>query len=149
MVRNWMKIDMFLYITFTWLKQHYKVSYTVLIYQWYQNFASYKTWTTGKQTTARGKLDHMFSWYFLLSVVQINQLIGPWGFEWNFRCSFMLILVIADWDTSCEIASDECCWTLLDIGSGNGLVSSGNTPLPASMLTQLCGAIWRLLATMS
>ena len=38
---------------------------------------------------------------------------------------------------------------LVNIGSGNGLVSSGNKPLPGPMLTQFYVAIWRRKATMS
>ena len=34
-------------------------------------------------------------------------------------------------------------WWSVDIGSGNGLVPSGNKPLPESMLTQISVAIWR------
>ena len=61
----------------------------------------------------------------------------------------MLILVIDDWCISCEIAIR---WIQLDltddkstvnIGSGNGLVSSGYKPLPEPMLTQIFVAIWR------
>ena len=34
-------------------------------------------------------------------------------------------------------------WWSVKIGSGNGLVSSGNKPLPEPMLTQISVAIWR------
>ena len=40
-----------------------------------------------------------------------------------------------------KLRSDECQWTLLievNIGSGNGLVPSGNKLLPGPMLTDLC-----------
>ena len=50
-------------------------------------------------------------------------------------------------DISSEIALK---WTLLglsddqvNIGSGNGLVPSGNKPLPEPMLTKVPAAIWR------
>ena len=39
--------------------------------------------------------------------------------------------------------------TISQIGSGNGLVPSGNKPLPEPMLTQIYVAIWRHQATMS
>ena len=35
------------------------------------------------------------------------------------------------------------CWWLVCIGSGNGLVPTGNKPLPEPMLTQNYVAIWR------
>ena len=34
------------------------------------------------------------------------------------------------------------CQNALNIGSGNGLVSSGNKPLPEPMLIQIYVAIW-------
>ena len=43
-----------------------------------------------------------------------------------------------------KLPSDEGHWTLLmivKIGSGNGLVPSGNKPLPELMLTQIFVAI--------
>ena len=36
-------------------------------------------------------------------------------------------------------------WWQVNIGSGNGLVPSGNKPLPEPMLTQIYVAIWRQL----
>ena len=43
-----------------------------------------------------------------------------------------------------KLPSDECNWILLvNFGSGNGLVPSGNKPLPEAMLTQIYVAIWR------
>ena len=45
-----------------------------------------------------------------------------------------------------KLSSDECHWTLLmrdQHGSDNGLVPSGNKPLPEPMLTQIYVAIWR------
>ena len=44
------------------------------------------------------------------------------------------------------LSLDESHWTelmLVNIGSGNGLVLSGNKPLPEPMLTQIYVAIWR------
>ena len=42
-----------------------------------------------------------------------------------------------------KLPSDECQWILLmiNIGSGNGLVLSGNKPLPEPVLTQIYVAI--------
>ena len=46
-------------------------------------------------------------------------------------------------------ATEPLLWEV-NIGSGDGLVPSGNKPLPESMLTQTCIAVWRRLeATMS
>ena len=42
-----------------------------------------------------------------------------------------------------KLPSYECHKTLLNIGSGNGLVPSGNKPLPEAMLTQIYVAKWR------
>ena len=61
---------------------------------------------------------------------------------------FKLILVIDGWDIACEIAliwmslyfTDDY-WSV-NIGSSNGLVPSGNKPLPKQMLTQISVAIW-------
>ena len=54
--------------------------------------------------------------------------LAPGKFEWNFR---------------------HVIFKQSNIGSGNGLVPSGNKPLPELMLTQNSVAIWRHLATMS
>ena len=40
-------------------------------------------------------------------------------------------------------------WRYVNIGSGNGLVPSGNKPLPEPMLTQIYVVIWRHQATKS
>ena len=40
-------------------------------------------------------------------------------------------------------------WRYVNIGSGNGLVASGNKPLPEPMLTQIYVVIWRHQATKS
>ena len=34
-------------------------------------------------------------------------------------------------------------WSLVNIGSDNGLVPSGNKPLPEPVVTQICVVIWR------
>ena len=70
---------------------------------------------------------------------------SPGRFEWNFRLSiFSIILVINGWAIFEQLPSNGCHWTLLkiiQIGSGNGLVLSGNKPLPEPMLTQINVAI--------
>ena len=74
-----------------------------------------------------------------ISQARFNSL-APGKFEWNFRyVIFKWILVIAGWSISCEIAlirmSLEFTVWSVNIGSGNGLVPSGNKPLPEPMLT--------------
>ena len=74
---------------------------------------------------------------------------APGKFEWNFmHVIFKQILVIDGWGIACKIA---LIWMSLDfidvrwsvnIGSGNGLVLSGNKPLLEPMLTQISVAIW-------
>ena len=74
------------------------------------------------------------------------KLIGPWT-NWNFRyIIFNRILVIDGWGISCEMSLD---WWSVNIGSGNGLVLSGNKPLPEPVLTEISVAMWCHLARMS
>ena len=88
-----------------------------------------------------------FLQYSLLATNYFNSL-APGKFEWNFRyVIFQEILVIDGWGISCEIALiwmsfDFTEWWSDNIGSGNGLVASGNKPLPEPMLTQISDAIW-------
>ena len=69
-------------------------------------------------------------------------------FKRNFRkIIFQLILVIDGWSISCKIVlkwmpTNGPYWWYINIGSGNGLVPSGNKPLPEPMLTQISVAIW-------
>ena len=68
--------------------------------------------------------------------------MAPGKFEWKFRyVIFKRILVIDGWGISCEIAliwmSLGLHWWSVNTGSGNGLVPSGNKPLPEPMLTQI------------
>ena len=52
------------------------------------------------------------------------------------------------WNYSQVNATEHLVW-LVDIGSDNSLMSSGNKPLREPMLTQICVAIWCHYATMS
>ena len=57
---------------------------------------------------------------------------------------------LISWAISVNLPTAECHNNFDDnIGSGNGLVPSGNKPLPEPMLTQIGVAIWPQLATMS
>ena len=74
-------------------------------------------------------------------------LIGPWEIWMKFRyVIFKHILVIDGWGISSEIV---LIWMSLDftdgsvnIGSGTGLLPSGNKPLPEPKLAQISVAIW-------
>ena len=76
-------------------------------------------------------------------IMQIFNTLAPGRFEWNFRhVIFKQILVIDGWGISCEINCPDMNvtghhWWPVSIGSGNGLVPSGNTPLPEPMLTRI------------
>ena len=74
------------------------------------------------------------------------QLIGPWeswikfqisNFQTNFSDWWLKFLL---WNCS-HITRPHWWW--VSIGSGNGLLPSGKTPLHESMLTQIYVAIWR------
>ena len=72
-------------------------------------------------------------------------------FEWNFRHAiFKQILVIAGWGISCDIA---IIWMSLGFADDQstlvqGLVPSGNKPLPEPLLTQISVNIWHHKVTM-
>ena len=80
--------------------------------------------------------------------------------EWNFRCNFQTDFcnwwfrhnfqtAFSDWWLrhllwNCpNMNVTGLCWWSVNIGSGNGLVPSGNKPLPEPMLTQISVAILR------
>ena len=72
-------------------------------------------------------------------LTKINSL-ATGKFEWNFRyVIFKWILVIDGWGISGEIVLIwmSLHWWSVNIVSGNGLVLSGNKPLPEPMLTQI------------
>ena len=72
--------------------------------------------------------------------------MAPEEFEWNFRCNFPIDF--SDWWLrhflwSCpNMNVTGLHWWSVNIGSGNGLVLSGNKPLPEPMLTQISVVIW-------
>ena len=74
--------------------------------------------------------------------------LAPGKFEWNFR---YVILKWMDFSNSwlrnllwnCPSMNvTGLNWWSVNIGSGNGLVPSGNKPLPEPMLTKISVAIW-------
>ena len=48
-----------------------------------------------------------------------------------------------------ELLVGSVLYVFVNIDSGNGLVPSGNKPLPESVLTQISAAIWCHYTTMS
>ena len=67
-------------------------------------------------------------------------------FEWHFiHVIFNHFLVIDGWGILRNCPNMNVTglhWWSVNIGSGSGLVPSGNKPLPESMLTQISAAIW-------
>ena len=72
--------------------------------------------------------------------------LAPGKFEWNLgHVIFKQILVIDGWGMSWYCPNMNVTglhWWSVNIGSGNGLVPSGNKPLPDPMLTQIFVATW-------
>ena len=73
--------------------------------------------------------------------------LAPGKFEWNSRHNFQTDF--SDWWLRRLLLNCPnmnvigLCWWSVNIGSGNGLVPSGNKPLPEPMLTQISVTIWR------
>ena len=67
--------------------------------------------------------------------------------KWKKNTICNLIVLIGIFRSSCDVAlrwmSQDIYWRLVNIGSGNGLIPSGNKPLPVKMLIQIAVAIWR------
>ena len=79
----------------------------------------------------------------------INSL-APGGFDYSIKLvNFKLTSTINILSIFHEIAITTPHWSFINIGSGNGLVPSGNKPLPEPMLTLIPVAIWGHWATMS
>ena len=85
---------------------------------------------------------------------EINSM-SPGGCSFNFMCvMFKCVVVITFLSISntmyCLYVNGSGSWQMsVRIGLGNGLVLSGNKPLPEPMLTEIYVAIWCHLATMS
>ena len=71
--------------------------------------------------------------------------------NYNFRrVIFKQILVkVVTWSNCPNMNVTWLHWLSVNIGSGNGLVSSDNTPLPEPMLTKISVTMWRHLTTIS
>ena len=61
--------------------------------------------------------------------------LAPGKYQWNLSHVILNQILVIDGQ--------------VNIGSGNGLVPSGNKPLPEPMLTQISVAMWHHYATMS
>ena len=89
----------------------------------------------------------------LLSFRWLNSL-APGRFEWNFK-QVIFKLIFSGWWLRYslwnypQVILIGTYWWQVNIGSGNGLVPSGNKPLPEPMLTQIYVAQWHHQATMS
>ena len=73
--------------------------------------------------------------------------LAPGRLKWNFRYHFQANssnwrLRYLLWNCP-QMTVTALHWWSLNIGSGNGLVPSGNKPLSEPMLTQISAAIWR------
>ena len=68
-----------------------------------------------------------------------NDILDEYNFHVNFSHWWLMYLL---WNCRRVIVTGPHWW-YVDIGSGNGLVLSGNKPLPEQMLTQIYVAIWR------
>ena len=73
--------------------------------------------------------------------------LAPGKFECNFRyVIFKQILVIDGWGVLWICPNMNVTglhWWSVNIGSGNGLVPSGNKPLPEPTLSKIPVAVWR------
>ena len=78
-------------------------------------------------------------WNYLIRLTLTHWPLGDFT-EILDNLSFKLILVIDGWCS--QMNATEPHWWKINIGSGNGLVPSGNKPLPEPMLTQIYVAIW-------
>ena len=113
-----------------------------------QTYKCESTWASQAQVGPLCEVKILAVWG-LKSTHGMNSL-APGKFEWKFRyVIFKRILVIDGWGISSEIAliwlSLGLHWWSVNIGSGNGLVPSGNKPLPKPMLTQIS---WRHMVSL-
>ena len=85
-----------------------------------------------------------FNYSLKLSVVNFLLQSQISKFQTHFNDKYLYFL----WNCY-QVSATRPHWSLINIGSGNGLVSSGNKPLPEPILTQIYVAIWCDQATMS
>ena len=88
-------------------------------------------------------LSSVFYWFEW--VVLFFNSLTPGKFEWNFRYvilkQILVILRHGLWNCP-NVNITGIYWWPVIIGSGNGLVPSGNKPLPEPMLTYISVTIW-------
>ena len=94
-----------------------------------------------------GNLWDVFS-HCVRSCLWCFKLIGPWGiwlqsqiskFQTHFKDKHLKYFMLNCYQLNAATPH----WSLINIGSGNGLVPSGNKPLPDPILTLIPVAIWR------
>ena len=74
--------------------------------------------------------------HICVALPQLVNSLAPEGFDYSLKlANFKLIATINILSIFCEIAITTPHWSLVNIASGNGLVPSGNKPLPETMLT--------------
>ena len=82
-----------------------------------------------------------------ITIYQWIQLIDPWGiwlqsqiskFQTHFNDKYLMYFL---WNCY-QVNATTPHWSLVNTDSGNGLVPSGNKPLPEPMLPKISNAIW-------
>ena len=68
--------------------------------------------------------------------------LDPGKLEWNFRNVIFKWVLLINGFALLWMSLDFNKWWSVKIGSGNGLVPSGNKPLPEPVLTQISVAMW-------
>ena len=115
---------------------------------WQNNQNCFRLFLWRPQVITRSKYDygvlHYTVWQCFVFLLYLNSLARG-KFEWKFwYLIFQISFVTYVWDISCEFAFRSMSLGRTDdTGSGNGLVPSGNRPLPEPMLTQIFVTIWR------
>ena len=112
------------------------------------NVITYPCWNLSKSMLVNGTQYHIFlkaseqqvTTYMICIVEFAIKLIGPWGiwpqsqiskFQTHFSNKYLKYYL---WNCY-RVNATTPHWSLVNIGSGNGLVPSGNKPLPEPMLT--------------
>ena len=123
--------------------QHYIILLKHFVPQIYRSIDGQGTYSTLNNHRINKWLNAVIDWQ---SGYAFNSLV-PGRFENNFQnVFFKLISWIDTLINSCETVlktTTEPIWREVNIVSGNGLVPSGNKPLPAPILSKIAVAIWR------
>ena len=134
------------------------VTLTPQRWRWIPAAAS-SPWSTTTTVSTSGTSRTSAKWASLAPSSSIVDVYGTWRyvlinplapgkFEWNFRYVIFKRL-FSDWwlryllRNYSNMHVTGLHWWSVNMGSGNGLVPSGNKPLPEPMLTQIYVAVWR------